>query len=246
MDLQKLPNSEQLFPRFQNTEFWQKDGKSYGVPYLWGANAIAFNRTETGEINSLDALWNPAFKGRIAMRDEAEDSVAIAALKLGIENPYDLDEKGLQEVKKLLIAQKPLLRTYWKRAADVSSLLGSREVVVTWSFLEVVAPLRKSGLDIGWVWPKEGAIGITQGVAASTETKNIGLVQEYANHTLSADFGHLMASTTRYAPTSKAAVDRFDAQRRALNRWSWVDRGHDVAHVPVEVARGVVLARGPR
>ena len=33
------------------------------------------------------------------------------------------------------------------------------EVVIAWTFLAVVAPLRAAGVDLGWAWPKEGAIG---------------------------------------------------------------------------------------
>ena len=36
---------------------------------------MAYNRKETGDIDSLDALFDPKWKGRIAMRDEPEDSL---------------------------------------------------------------------------------------------------------------------------------------------------------------------------
>ena len=43
-------------------------------------------------------------------------------------------------------------------------------------------------------------------------TKNIKLVQEYANFTLSPEYGEFMARNTRYAPCSKAAVERLEPQ----------------------------------
>ena len=210
MNPANIPNKELVFPEFKDTEDWQYEGELYGVPFVWGANAIAFNRAETGEVDSIDALWDPKFKGRIAMRDEPEDSLAVAALKLGIEKPYQMDEKELQEVKKILIEQKPLVRAYWKNFADVKNMLASEEVVIAWTFLAVIAPLLEAGIDAGWVWPKEGAIGWNEAVSAVKGTKNLALVEEYANHTLSAEFGTMMAKTTRYAPASKAAVDELD------------------------------------
>ena len=210
LDPAKLSNAKTLFPEFQNSPQWSVDGKLYGVPFVWGANAIAFNRKETGEIDSMNALFDPKFKGRIALRDEAEDSLGLAALKLGIKEPYAMEEKELQEVKKLLISQKPLLRAYWKNIADVQNMLASGEVVVAWTFLTLIEPLRKAGIDAGWVWPKEGAIGWSEAVSAVKGTKKLAMVEEYANMTLSPEHGEMMARYLGYAPSSKAAVDRLE------------------------------------
>jgi putative spermidine/putrescine transport system substrate-binding protein/spermidine/putrescine transport system substrate-binding protein len=212
LDPASLPNAKTLFQEFREQPQWSLDGKLYGVPFVWGANAMAFNKKETGDIDSLDALFDPKWKGRIAMRDEPEDSLGLAALKLGIKKPYAMEEKELQEVKKLLISQKPLVRAYWKNVADVQNMLASGEVVVAWTFLAVIAPLRKAGIDAGWVWPKEGAIGWSEAITPVKGTKKIQLVQEYANFTLSPEYGEFMARTTRYAPASKSAVDRLEPE----------------------------------
>jgi spermidine/putrescine transport system substrate-binding protein len=173
---------------------------------------MAFNRKVTGEIDSLDALFDPKWKGRIALRDEPEDSLGLAALKLGIKEPYNMEEKELQEVKKLLISQKPLLRAYWKNVADVQNMLASGEVVVAWTFLTLIEPLKKAGIDAGWVWPKEGAIGWSEAISAVKGTRKLSLVEEYANYTLSPEHGEMMARYLGYAPSSKAAVDRLEPQ----------------------------------
>ena len=43
-------------------------------------------------------------------------------------------------------------------------------------------------------------------------TKKIKLIEEYANFTLSPEYGEFMARTTRYAPSSKAAVKRLEPE----------------------------------
>ena len=205
-----MTHTNTLFPQFQKNDFWNVDGKCYGVPFVWGANALAYNRKETGEIDDMDVLFNPKFKGRIALRDEAEDSLGLGAMRLGIKKPFSMGERELQEVKKLLISQKPLVRAYWKNFADVQNMLASGEVVVAWTFLAVIAPLRKAGIDAGWVWPKEGALGFQEAITPVKGTKNMKLVEEYANFTISPEYGEFMARNTRYAPASKGAVDRLE------------------------------------
>ena len=232
LDPARLTNSRYVFDEFRESPQWRVDGDLYGVPFVWGANAMAFNRAETGDVDSLDALFDPKFSGRIAIRDEPEDTLAIAALKLGITEPYSMGENELQEVKKLLISQKPLVRAYYRNVADVQNMLASGEVVVAWTFLAVVAPLRSAGIDIGWVWPKEGAIGWSESITPVKGTDKLDLVEEYANFTLSADYGEFMARTTRYAPASQAAVDRLEPELVA-------DLGIDISKVNQLVFKGM-------
>jgi len=210
MDKSRFTNISGLFPDFVGTPEWEFDDKFYGVPFVWGANAIAYNRAETGEIDSLDALFDPKFSGKIGIRDEPEDSLAIGALKLGIKNPYQMDEAALQEVKKLMISQKPLVRAYWRSIADVQTMLASGEIVVSWAFLAIVKPLRDQGLDIGWVWPKEGAIGWNEGIALVAGSQNKAAVEDYANLTISPEYGKMMGEKSRYATSSRLAVEQMD------------------------------------
>ncbi len=210
LDPAKMTYRKDLFTEFQNDPNWTVDGKLYGVPFVWGANAMAFNRGVTGDLDSMSALFDKKWKGRIALRDDAEDTLCMGALMLGIKDPTNMDEKALQEVKKLLISQKPLLRAYWKNVADLQTMLGSGEVVVAWSFLNVIEPLKKAGIDAGWVWPKEGALGWSEAVSAVKGTKKLALVEEFANFTLSPEHGEMMARYNNYAPASKVSVDRLE------------------------------------
>ncbi len=212
LDPARLTNREDIVDDFRESSQWSVDGDLYGVPFTWGANAMAFNRAETGDVDSLDALFDPRFSGRIAIRDEPEDTLAIAALKLGIAEPYSMGEAELQEVKRLLISQKPLVRAYYRNVADVQNMLASGEVVIAWTFLAVVAPLRSAGVDIGWAWPKEGAIGWSESITPVQGTDQLDLVHEYANYTLSADYGEFMARSTGYAPTSRASMERLEPE----------------------------------
>lgn len=215
MDKSRFSNLDGVFPEFLATPEWEFDGKFYGVPFVWGANAIAYNKAETGEVTSLDALFDPKFAGKIGIRDEPEDSLAIGALKLGIKEPYKMDEAALQEVKKLMISQKPLVRAYWKSIADVQTMLASGEIVVTWAFLAIVKPLRDQGLDIGWVWPKEGAIGWNEGIALVAGSQNKTAVEDYANLTISPEYGVMMGQKSRYATSSRLAVEKMGPEMAA-------------------------------
>lgn len=211
LDPAKMPNIAQVTKAFTTIPDWSPAGKFYGVPFVWGANAMAYNFAETGDVDSLKLLFEGKFKGRVAMRDDSEDAIAVGALYLGIKNPFDLDEKALQEVKKVMIMQKAMNRTYWRNIADLRTMFANKEVVVAWATLSVVAPLRNNGMDIRWIWPKEGALGWSEGIAAVKGGKNRAHVESYANFTISPEYGEVLARATRYASTSSRALERLPA-----------------------------------
>ena len=136
-----------------------------------------------------------------------------------------MDEKELQEVKKLLISQKPLVRAYWKNVADVQNMLASGEVVVAWTFLAVIAPLRKAGIDAGWVWPKEGALGWSEAISAVKGTKKLaargGVRELHLQPRVRRDDGadHALRRRRR-----RSAVERLDPSRRGRPRYRSEER----------------------
>ena len=206
MDPARLPNLSQVVPAFKTIPDWSPGGVFYGVPFVWGANALAFTFPQTGAIDSLSVLFDPKYKGRVSMRDDVEDAIEVGALHLGIKDPFTLDEPALQEVKKVLIAQKANNRAYWKNIADLRAMFANGEIVAAWATLSVVAPVRKNGVDIRWVWPKEGALGWSEGISAVKGTRNKAAVEDYANFTVSPAYGETLARQTLYATTSETAL----------------------------------------
>ena len=208
LDPAKLPNLAQLVPQFKSIPDWSPAGRFYGAPFVWGANALAYNVKETGTIDSMSILFDPKYKGRVAMRDDVEDAIAMGALYLGMKDPFDLDEKALQEIKKLMISQKANNRAYWRNIADLRTMFANGEIVAAWATLSVVAPVRKNGIDIRWVWPKEGALGWSEGIAAVKGARNRAAVEAYANFTIGPEYGETLVRKTRYATTSNEALKK--------------------------------------
>ena len=121
IDTTKLTNFNNLYDRFKNQEECFKDGKMYSVPWVWGSTAIAYNTDDIKEApKSMSVLFDPQYKGKIAIRDDFNDAVMLAAIALGQDpnNPSDLDA-----IKEKLIEQKPLNKTYWKTGMNSQSYL---------------------------------------------------------------------------------------------------------------------------
>jgi len=206
VDLAAVPNYAKLFPEFAESAYVKFDGRVWGVPWIWGANAIAFDKRQIPDVTSIATLFDPKYRGRISMRDDPEDSLAVAAFYLGIEKPYSMTDAQLQEVKKVLLKQRPLIRAYWKSPSDLQTLFANKEIAVAWSQLVILAPLRAGGVDMGWVWPKEGVLGFFNGECVVRGTAKKPEALAFANYLIGPDYGVLLAEKTGYATTSGLAA----------------------------------------
>lgn len=215
IDLRNVPNFAKLFPEFAKSGYVNFDGQVWGVPWVWGANAIAYNKKDIPDVTSMSVLFDEKYKGRIAMRDDPEDSLAVAALYMGIKEPYSMTEAQLQEAKKLLVKQKPLVRAYWKSPADLQTMFANGEISVAWAQLGVVDPLRKAGIDMGWVWPKEGVLGFFNGNCTVKGTKKKREAEVFANYLIGPDYGKRLGEKSGYATTSDLAVARMSPETLA-------------------------------
>jgi spermidine/putrescine transport system substrate-binding protein len=69
LDHTRLPNIKNLAARFLDQAF--DPGNQYTLPYLWGTTGIGYNKKLVNPApDSWDALFNPAYKGKILMLDD--------------------------------------------------------------------------------------------------------------------------------------------------------------------------------
>ncbi|MFD2856922.1 extracellular solute-binding protein [Seohaeicola zhoushanensis] len=138
IDLAKIPNTAKIYDAFKNSPLGKADGKTYGLPFYWGINPLVYRK----DLMDAEPDWSVFFEdskyaGKLAMRDYALEAVMIAAMYLEIprDQIFHLDDAQLAEVKKALIAQKKLLRTYWSSIGDLTNLFATGEVVAAYSWV---------------------------------------------------------------------------------------------------------------
>lgn len=85
----------------------------YSVPHFWGTVGVIYNTKIVAEedTKSWDMFFNEKYSGQIIMANSIRDSFLVALKSLG----YSLnttDKTQIDEAKKLLIEQKPLVKAY--------------------------------------------------------------------------------------------------------------------------------------
>ena len=197
LDHARLKSLGNLDAEFQKPA-WDA-GLRWGVPYMWNATGIAYNRAQvTPPPTGWDALWNPALRGRITMLDDPEDVIGACLEKLGL--PFgSIDERDLAAAKAEAVAQKKLLRAYLN--ADVRDQLVSGDVLAAqlWSTTAAQA-IHQSG-QIGFVYPAEGFPLYCDCAAILRESSRYELAHEFLDFLLRPE---VAAANARAAETATA------------------------------------------
>jgi spermidine/putrescine-binding protein len=161
IDISQLSNYGEVFQQLKDISVMSYDGEVYGVPLSWGNSSVLYRKDLAPEYvdnESWTILWDPKYTGRLAQRDAMDDVVMEAALLLDIEDPFDMSDGDLQMVREKLEEQRPLLRYYWTNQTDVIQAVGSGEVVATYAWNDAYASLKREGVDVGFMVPKEGIL----------------------------------------------------------------------------------------
>lgn len=168
-----IPSWNTVDERLQNAPWNTVDGKHYGVPYQWGPNVLMYN---TEVFSTPPTSWDVTFEETTlgdgasnAGRIQAFDGpifIADAALylkhknpELGIDNPYDLNQKQFDAAIELLNGQRSLVNRYWHDAFVQMDDFTNEGVVASGSWPFQVNLLQYAEEPIASVIPVEGATG---------------------------------------------------------------------------------------
>jgi len=182
VDLDRIPNFHEIYPTFQKLDFLRHDGKQYGVPNDWDVLPVTVNSDKVDHC-SFDALFDPKYKGEIAMWDDVATLGTVAAY-MGYDNIWTLSDAQLDKVKQKMIAQKPLVRTYWSTGGQITQLFASGEVAATLSWSYVTKQLEQQGMNVTQCTPKRTTAFLDSNFVVAG-TKHRKLVNEFINYLVS-------------------------------------------------------------
>ncbi|MEM8851474.1 MAG: ABC transporter substrate-binding protein [Pseudomonadota bacterium] len=165
------------------------DGDVYFLPTDFGSTAIAYNADEVPaeDVATLDVFTNPKYQGRVTLPDNVDDAYALAYLATGVTNWNKAGDAEFQAASDWLRQAHQNLRTYWTDPAELSQLLQSGEVLVSWAWNETLPTMVEEGFPIGF--QREAAEGSSLWVCgyvnmAESESDE-DLVYDYMNAILS-------------------------------------------------------------
>jgi putative spermidine/putrescine transport system substrate-binding protein len=136
----------------------------YGCPTVLQGDSFAYLPEKTGPLDSYGALFDPRWKGFVALEDNyttAGQKTALYLKKSGlaqIDNPGDMTPGEVKTVIDFLIEQKKQgqFRVIWNSFELAVNLITRKEVYVIDCWEPMVFLARSKGVDAVYADPKEG------------------------------------------------------------------------------------------
>jgi len=203
LDTSKLTNFKDIAPQLQGPEFNTVDGKHYGLSFMWGANVLIYNKDKVSPApDSWSVLYDQKYKGKITVPDNPIQIADVALQFFGADKPYAIDQATLDQVKQKLVDQRSLVRKYWVLATDFEQLFKSGDAVLGAGWPLMTNDLKKAGLNVGEVLPKEGVTGWSDSWMIAKNAQHPICAYQYMNYVTSPEVQAKVADVTAYSPAN--------------------------------------------
>ena len=225
IDTSKVPNFANMYERFRTGDVWLKNGKTWGLPFTWGAEGLNYNSDKIDPPQSWFDLLKPKFKGVVGMVDVMLDEIVNAACAIGLNDKIpNLTAQELDEVKTFLLKMKAQARAIAPSYGDLTDMLVSGEVVATfpgWAAMNVWAKARQVNVKI--TIPAEGSYSFCDAFAIPTQADNVETVLAWANEVLSPEVQACQALNLAAAVVNPLAVPLLDEGTAAMYPYDNLD-----------------------
>lgn len=224
IDFTQIPNSKFLFPSFVRPPYLAgKDGKQYGVPFVWGYDSLLYNADVVQETNSYGVLFDERYKGQIGLRDDHYYTISLTALYLGHKNPFQLTTKDLEDIKKFLISKKHIFRKFWSSFSEAVTLLKTKEIVATNGWLPMYWVLKNEGMNVRYPATREKSEGWVGIFIIPRESPAVAEAHKFINWMLSSEWASPIGRDLGYFSPSRLALTGLTPAEQKAIRYDQID-----------------------
>jgi spermidine/putrescine transport system permease protein len=209
LDRSALPHLVNVDPAWLDRDF--DPGNRHSVPYFAGTCGIGYRKSRVGAVDSWAALWDPRWRGRVLMLDDARETLGAALKRLG-RSVNTSDEATLREAQRLLVEQKPLVRAYDSANFEDALLAGDVWLAQGWN--GEFARVMDLDPDIAYVVPKEGSTTYLDSLAIPAGAPHPELAHAFLDFAMEADVAAAVCRSMRYTSPNRAAMALLPPQIR--------------------------------
>jgi len=164
IDTQQIPNIAQQLPRFQQRDAIPglvKNNQTYAIPYTYSEMGLIYNRKLVHQPpDSINALWNPAYAGKVLAFNTSNHNFTLAALGLGMTSPFNQSPEQLQLSARRLVELRRNLLTFYSSPQEAVKLFKTQEVALIYANYgsQQLKALADVGADVGYTMPQDGTL----------------------------------------------------------------------------------------
>jgi spermidine/putrescine transport system substrate-binding protein len=213
LNKENLPNIKNLNSKFIDPPF--DPGNQYSLPYQWGTMGIGYNFQNIGEkINSWSALFQPKYKGKVALVDDMRGTFAIALISLGYD-PNTTNPEEIAKARDFLIQNKETIAVF---APDTGQqLLDQGQVDSTSEWSGDIFKVMEENPNLDYVIPKEGSVIFTDNMVILKNAPNKELAEKFINFLMEPEIAAQNSNFIKYGSPNQAAIEQGLINKEDLN-----------------------------
>jgi spermidine/putrescine transport system substrate-binding protein len=197
------------------------DWEMYAAPEKFGYNTLAYNKAKVdpADMRKTSVLWDPKYKGKIAVYDYYIPLMGMVAIGLGMK-PSDISEATLPQIREKLFEIKDNAALVGDVVTSQTALATGQVDLIAGGGEYVTAGLHQENPDLDWVLPDDGGVRWMQaiGVFASSERKE--LATEFVKYILSPEGQARLATSSCYWAMPANTKAALSDEEKAVLRWA--------------------------
>ena len=131
--------------------------RTYTAPWQSGITGIGYNRKVVGELNSMEALFDPKYKGKVTFLSDARDATSLVMLMNGVKPEEAKLDDVMAAIDKIDEAQQAgQIRRF--TGNDYTTDLTKGNVVIAMAYAADLIQLKQDNPDLDFSVPEEGAV----------------------------------------------------------------------------------------
>lgn len=212
IDTSRLKNWPDVMQSLKDMDVGMVDGKRVWIPIDWGQTSIVYRTDLAPEYvdnETWGILWDPKYKGRVAMFDSLVDGVSVAAIMAGVD-PFDFTEETIAKTRVKMKELVPQLRFFSNDPTTLEQGIASGELVAATAWNESITRLKGQGLPVKFMNPKEGAMTWVCGLSVIEGTPHLDKVYDVIDAMLDTRSRVWEVMEFGYGVSTKSAFDQID------------------------------------
>ncbi|WP_372965954.1 extracellular solute-binding protein [Marinobacter sp.] len=220
-------NTDQLQPSMVKAtqESTALNGKSYGVPSVWGTSGLIVHNSVADTVKDYTDLCDPAVSGKVSYRLKRPTLMGFA-FAMGMDpfaayNDRDEYQSIMAKVEGKLIDCKANVKTYWTGGDQLLSLLRTGEVNAAMAWDAGGWKLNAENPEIQFVAPESGALGWIDTFAIPRRSENEDAAYKWINFVMQPEIAAKITNASGNFTASRGADEFVKADLRDAYRASF-------------------------
>lgn len=215
LDTSRIKNWDKIMPSLKKIDGAMQDGKPIWVPIDWGQTSIVYRTDLAPEYENNETwamLWDKKYKGRVAAFDSLVDAVVIAGLMADIPDMWNYEDDAHVAATKVKMKEMvDQVRFFSNDPTTLEQAIASGEVVAATVWNESVTRLKKQGLPVKYMNPKEGAMTWVCGLSMIKGSKHEDRVYDIINAMLDKESRVWEINEFGYGVSTQEAFEAVDS-----------------------------------